>query len=713
MPAFVDSETKSSTPISYGTDAYTKSATALIWTWALDEGEPGCWDVTDEPIPAAFEDIVLDERIPLIAHNAPFDRGILTHANKIETPIERWRCTRAMAYSSGLPGHLGLLGTVLQLPQDKQKLVEDGKLMHTFCIPQADGSFISQYDRPVEWERFKGYAVRDTVALREIHRRLPTYNYQGANLETWWLDQLINERGFGFDTALAHAAVEVLAAGKVISDKKIGDATDGAAGAATQREKLLRWLIDVKGLVIPNMRAATIREQLEQDDLDPLVRFVLETRLEAAKSAGSKYNRGLQMRSADDRLRQLIQFSGAGRTGRSSHKGFQPGNMARPTVKAAYIDDVIIPGIMTRSVIGMDVIYGGPNEACANALRGSIIAAPGNELVVADFANVESRDLAWLANEVWKLDAYRAVDRGEGVDLYRLLYARFFGVDVAQVDDHARQSGKVVELACGFGGSVGAFVTMAAGYNIDLDTLPSMVIPAAKPENLKKAEKAWRRAFLSLDDYGLDKDVFVACHLLVQAYREANKAINQLRHDLDRAVKDAVRNPGSSSFVGRCTTWCNGSTLIIQLPSGRRLNYWVPKLHTELDVDPETGKETRREYLSYATNRGQTWLRERAWSGLFLENIVQASSNDLLRDAQRAVHKDTLTVPAIADYLATLPRHERTAICLHIHDELALDVPRGSYPLERLIDKMIHSSPWAKGLPLAAAGWINQRYGKR
>jgi len=167
----------------------------------------------------------------------------------------------------------------------------------------------------------------------------------------------------------------------------------------------------------------------------------------------------------------------------------QDGRIELSPVKATYIDSVIIPGIYNNAALVNPMVYGGPNEAAALALRHVITAAPGNELVVADWKNIESRILAWLANETWKLRAYEANDRGEGQDLYKLLFSQFFGVDVASVNDTERQSGKVSELAFGFGGAVGALVTMAAGYQMDLDPLAAIVLRAPARSRKRKPIK--------------------------------------------------------------------------------------------------------------------------------------------------------------------------------------------------------------------------------
>ena len=161
------------------------------------------------------------------------------------------------------------------------------------------------------------------------------------------------------------------------------------------------------------------------------------------------------------------------------------------------------------------------------------------------------------------------------------------------------------------------------------------------------------------------------------------------------------------------SVWCNASFLVIELPSGRRLLYASPILKQEEVADPLGGKTWTARYITYLTVRGRSWRRERAWAGLFVENIVQAIANDVLRAAMLRVHDDTLTVPAIAAYLNTLEPYARTAVCLHVHDEIGLDVPKGSYPEERLLRVIKALEEWMGGLPIAADLWTNPRYGKR
>jgi DNA polymerase len=727
---FLDTETRSRTPIEHGNDKYCRDAECLIVTWAYDDDNPAKGvDLADpfEAIPDELDHLFNDPDVVFVAHNAPFDMRIVRFALGYEIPIHRWRCTRAQAYSHGLPGSLETLGIVLGLPQDQQKLVDDGKLIHFFCKPAKDGTWNEPADHLESWTRFYNYALRDTEALRAIWRKLPKSNYKDENLRLWWLNEMINERGFQFDTELAEAAVAFLKKAKEVTDESLLRRTHGAVGAATQRARLLNYLNQKLGFEISNLRASEIREWLEHDDLPIEVRFLLETRLEAGKSSSAKYGRGLRSVGPGKRLRGTIQYGGAGRTGRFSGRGYQPHNMPRPLlavraadgsyslapVKASFIDNVVIPGILSWEALTNPEVYGGPNEAAAMVLRHSITAAPGNELVVADWKNIESRVLAWVAGQEWKLEAYRLNDQGKGEDLYKLLFSQFFGTPISQINDTERQSGKVAELAFGFGGGVGALVTMAASYNMDLEPLARLVLPRAKPEHLRKAEKAWRRAFLIGEDYALEPEVYMACDVLKQVYRESNDKINQFRYDIDNAVKHAIGNHGEVTVVGRCKVWANSQWLFIELPSGRRLLYSQPRIKTETVQDPDTGKPIYRSHVTYSTARGKSWRREKAWAGLFVENIIQGIAADVLRWSLVNIHEDALTVPAIANYLNGLHEWERSAISLHVHDEPVLDVPVGAYPLPRLVAQMSKGFWWSEGLPLAAEGWINRRYGKR
>jgi DNA polymerase bacteriophage-type len=727
---FFDFETRSMVPISRGTDLYTRDAEPIILSWAVDDAPVQVWDILANPqMPDEVLALLNDRTAIFIAHNCVFDRSILKWGLGFELPVERTRCTRAIAYAHGLPGSLEALGAALRLPVDQQKRTDDARLIHIFCVPDGD-RITTPEERPADWKIFLEYARRDTEALRAIYLRLPKHNFTGFNVEFYGLDQLINDRGFKIDTPLAHACIDILARAKGVSDESLSSVTEGAVTAATQRARLLSYLAKKHGLDLPNMRAATLREMLESDDLDPDVRWLLQARLDGAKSAGAKFKAGLKVLGPGERIRHSLQISGAGRTGRHSAKGFQVHNTMRPAVtirtlsgrmeklaiKAGYVDEVIIPAIYSGDVLKFTEAYGTPNEACGIAVRHAIIAEQGNELVAADLSNIESVVLAWIAGEDWKLNLFRAKmasPENKELDAYRILYSRFFGTLLEKVNENERQAGKVVELSCGFGGGVGAIVRMASDYNIDLDTLPALILPSTDEATLEKAYKAWRRAFLRGEDYALDCPVYQACDVLKQKYRAANTKIDDMRRELGRAVIAAIKERGGFYDVARCKIWCNEGWLIIELPNKDRLLYASPRIDVEVETDPYTGKTTSYEYVTYITARGKGQIRQKAWSGLFVENIVQAVANRVLRVGLMRVHANTLLVPEIAKYLETLDPDERTAVVLHVHDEIVLEVPIGSYSVGQLIEDMTAPIDWAPGLPLMAAGWKGPRYGKR
>jgi len=604
-------------------------------------------------------------------------------------------------------------------------------------VPQpATGEFIEPEDKPEEWARFCAYAIRDTEALRAIFNRMPAVNYAGVNLRSWMLDQLVNERGFGFDRALATAASDFLDRAREASRKVMRENTENQIGSATQAKRLLAYIRNRYDIDIESLRAGDVRDYLESDDLDPILRTVLEERLEAGKSAGTKFKRGLVLAGPEDRIRHWCRWSGAGRTGRHAARGYQPHNMARPSitvrrppghkragrieldpVKASTIDDVIIPGIYSGEALNNPLVYGGPFEAVAIAVRHGIIAAQGNELVVADFKNVETVITAWVAGEESVLHAFRDLfdnPKDKSKDPYRIIAGKMLGKPPAEVNESERQMGKVCILAFGFGGGVAALVNMSLAYQMDLEPLAAVVLPTAAPEQLEKADRAWQRAFLTGEDFELSREVYMACDIMKQSFRTANPAINQMRYDLNTAILEAVADKNGTVYnVARCQVWCNASFLVIQLPSGRRLLYASPILKQEEVEDPLGGRAWKSRYVTYLTVRGRSWRRERAWSGLFVENIVQAIANDVLRAAMLRVHDDTLTVPAIKAYLDTLEPYARTAICLHVHDEIGLDVPKGSYSEARFLSIIKKLEPWMGGLPIAADLWTYERYGKR
>lgn len=681
-PLFFDFETRCQLPISVGTERYARAAEPTLLSYALGDGPVSLWEI-DRPRPERFINLCHNPDVLLVAHNVPFDEAILRNAWGITVPPERLHCTQAQAYAHSLPGSLQALGAALGLGHDTAKDAEGHKIMLKFCSPLKDGTYRDRHSHPEEWAKYCEYARQDVVALREVYKRLPTHNYSGDHKRVWNLDFEINRRGFAVDLELAQAAVKVTEKAKRRMDKQVADLTGGAATATTQRDKVLLHIVGDHGLNLVDLKASTIRELLD-GELDEATRTLLELRLEGSRNATSKYQKMLDT-ACDGRVRYTLQFSGADRTGRWAGRGLQPQNLLRPNISDfEYIEDVLIPAIKSGAVLGKDMepVYGTPVDACANALRSAIMAEEEKVLTVADYSNIEGRVLAWLAGEEWKLEAFRQFDAGTGPDLYKLLYHRLFRVPLEAVGKKERTVGKVADLACGFLGSVGAFVSFAAIYNLDLAELTAETPGIVPPHAWQKGLDSYKWAVENERDYGLERDVYAACRALVEVYRQSHPATVQFAYDLHNAMIFCTDNPGVVHTVGRLKVWRSGAWLIVELPSGRRMLYAGPKVRRN---------DEEREVLTYMNARGKQWRRMVSWGGLTVENVTQAVANDVLRVG--------LTRVADAGY----------ATVLHVHDEI---VDEGEPHLAELIDLMTRQIEWAPGLPLAAAGYVATRYRK-
>lgn len=327
----------------------------------------------------------------------------------------------------------------------------------------------------------------------------------------------------------------------------------------------------------------------------------------------------------------------------------------------------------------------GVMELCASAIRGCIVAPPGRKLVVADLANIEGRVLAWLAGEEWKLQAFRDFDAGHGPDLYKLAYARSFGVAPDAVTKDQRQIGKVQELALGYEGGVGAFLTFAAAYGIDLEAMGEQAIAGIPPRILEEARGAleWTKAS-KRPTFGLSDRAWLVCDSFKRAWRYGHPAIASFWKDLQEAAVLAVLRPGTTFGCRKLKLRRDGAWLRIRLPSGRSLCYPAPR------VD-DAGK------LSYTGTNQYTrkWSRLLTYGGKLAENATQAVARDVLARSMPAVEA--------AGY----------KIVLSEHDEILTEVPdRDAFSVGQLAALMSAAPPWAEGLPLAAAGFEAYRYRK-
>lgn len=697
-PLFCDLETFSETPINHGTHAYAEKSEVMLWPFAVGDGPVTVWDVTTgKPMPAELEDHLADERVETVWHNGGmFDTVVLPHAMDIHIPIERVHDTMVRAFAHSLPGALGDLCDILKVDTDKAKDKAGRQFIHLFCKPRPATSAIRRATRethPVEWGRFVEYAALDIHSMREVYKKLPIWNYRGEELALWWLDQKINRRGFAVDMDLVHAAIDAVNKAQKRLAKRTQHMTEGTVQAATQRDALLTHLLVEYGVNLPDMQKSTLERRIADPDLPEAMRELLGIRLQASTTSTSKYKTLERSVSRDGRLRGTTQFCGAGRTGRWAGRLFQPQNLPRPTLDQEDID----VGIEALKAGCADLITDNVMELTSSSIRGCVVAPAKKKLVVSDLSNIEGRDQAWLAGEAWKLQAFRDFDtiigqddKGKdirkGHDLYKLAYAKAFGIRPEDVDGHMRQIGKVMELAMGYEGGVGAFVTFAAGYGMSITELADVAWNAIPQDILSEANSglAWAKKN-KRSTFGLSDREWVVCDSLKRMWRYAHPNITAMWKELGDAVRRAVNQSGTTVDVRGLLIRRDGSWLRIRLPSGRYLCY--PSPHVEHD----SGQISYMGMNQYS----RKWSRLKTYGGKLFENICQAVARDVL------AHNMALIEDAGYE------------IVLTVHDEVICETPDSDeFNVKHLSSLLATNPPWAPDMPLAAAGFETYRYRK-
>lgn len=689
MICFSDTETFCETPITAGTHRYAEKVEIMVWAYAFDDGPVFVWDCTDgTPMPADLAAALADPSAIFIWHNAHFDMTVLWH-NGYRMPIERHRCTMAQALAHGLPGALGKLGEVLSIDEDQAKLKDGKALIQLFCKPRPKNMKLRRATRathPDEWMRFLAYAGNDIEAMRAIYKKLPKWNYRdgGTEMALWHLDQTINRRGVMIDLDLAHAAID--SANRIKGDlsDEVSDMTFGLVKSATQRDAMLQYIVEAYGFEMMDLTTATVETLLASDVADALppdLRALLDVRLSASRTSTSKYNALIKATSTDGRLRGTLQFCGASRTGRWAGRVFQPQNLARVPkyMKKSY--DLAVETVKTGAV---DLVYDNPMEVLGACVRGALVAAPGTKFCVSDLSNIEGRALAWESGEEWKLQAFRDFDAKKGADLYKLSYAKSFCVPVASVDDgDQRQIGKVQELALGYAGGVGAFITFASAYGIDLDDMARKAWSGIPKEIRAEAKRAWDWAGKNGRTYGLTENTYIACDSLKRMWRYAHPETVMWWREVGIAAKSAVAHEGTT-FEARCVKFVRTKAwLRMVLPSGRSLCYPGPRL----DDDK----------LSYmgVNQFNRKWQRIDTYEGKLVENATQGIARDVLA--------------------ANMPGMEAAGypIVLSVHDEVICETPdTPEFTVDGLSALLATVPVWANGMPLAAAGFQTYRYRK-
>jgi len=685
-----DLETYSEVPINNGTHAYAEGAEVMLWVWAVDDGPVRFWDLTTgAPMPQDLTTALTECGEYWGQNSGMFDNTILRHALPdvyVMMPRNKHRDLMVQALCHGLPGSLDKLCEIFKLPEDIAKQKRGKQLIQLFCKPRPKNQKMRRATRethPTEWAEFIEYAKSDITSMRALHPKIPKWNYPNNKfeLDLWHLDQEINQRGVYIDLELAEKAIETVDIAQAGLAIQAQEATGGVIQAATQRDKLLGHILAEYGISLPDMKADTLERRLNDPDLPDGVKNLIHIRLQASTSSVSKYKRIVKGISPDGYMRGLLQFSGASRTQRWAGRLLQPQNFLRPTLPQTDIDI----GIEAIKLGCADLIVDNVMELTANCMRGVIIAPPGKKLVVADLSNIEGRAAAYLAGEKWKLQAFRDFDTGTGPDLYKLAYARSSRIDPEDVDKSQRQIGKVQELGLAYGGGVGAFLTFAATYGLDLDDMTDAVIDSIPVAIWQESQGflKWARE-TKRPTFGLADEVFCVCESLKRMWREANPRIASMWGELENAARQAIYKPGVAFPVGMVYFQRDGNWLRMMLPSGDCLAYPSPR------VDEGGG-------ISYAgvNQYSRQWSRIKTYGGKFFENLCQKFARNVMAhnmpDIQAAGYDIRLTV----------------------HDELITDAPDiPEFSHEDLSRLLAQNKSWTKGLPLAAAGFEAYRYRK-
>lgn len=729
---YLDFETYSGIDLKkVGSYAYAEHPTTevLICTYAFD-GEPvQVWDCTDgSDMPGdlhrALRRLVKpNSRIKMVWHNGGlFDRLIMKHCWGFDIPVSNTIDTMIWAFRHALPGSLDALCEVLGVSADNAKDKRGKALIQRFSKPTPKNYKIRRYTaetHPDEWALFIKYAVSDITAMREVFHKLPRWGNSEFEDRVLELDQLINDRGFKVDVALAEAAIEAVEKHKAQLQE---EAQRKYGGSLTGKDFLpiLRELAPAHR--IHNAQKSTLNDLLADEDLPDDARAIIEMRLGAASTASTKYNPLLLGRSSDDRRRGCLQYGGAKRTLRWAGKGFQPQNLAR----GYYHDDELDKGISAllkgRAHRRFDVA-----KLTASTVRSCIIPEAGHKFVVADYSNVEGRGLAWLAGEETALDTFRA-----GLDIYCVTAGKMFGMDPDDIKKNfkeIRQIGKACELGLGYEGGVGAFVTFAKNLGLDLiemaktmdGTFPDHIWSAtARGYEWARIQEAKRPPHPGEKDdrpsYILDKKVWRTCDAIKRMWRESHPETVAFWRDLKDGILAAVRNPGREFWAGAhlrrngeraIRIWRTvefdssgrkvpGWWLCMELPSGRILSYPGIGVSVTKETD-EDGRVNTNVRIKYQGENQLTrqWTTLYTHGGKACENIVQALCRDLL--AYAMINVEGGGYP----------------IVLSVHDELVCETPdTPDYTVPELEKLMCALPEWAEGFPLVAEGSEMYRYAK-
>lgn len=692
---------------------------ALICCYSIDGAPVQTW--TGGPCPADLRAHIEAGGVTR-AFNAAFERECFrqlhARAGWPAVAVEQFVCSAATAAALSLPRTLAGVGTVLDLDVQKDKTGAD--LIRKFSIPRrprkgedvnAGPYWNEPEDHREDFERFAAYCRIDVETEMALDRRIMGLRAECQRLYT--ITERINLRGLRVDTRSVKAALDLVDEAKADLDRRMFALTGGTVSACSQVGRLTEWLAGV-GVPLDSLAKADLADTLERDDLPDIAREAIEIRRDFAKSSTAKLNAMLARADADGRVRHSIVFRAAG-TGRYASRGVQIQNLPRPRpiFDDAHLDtSILYDAFRKKSLAYLRLQYGEKLGAAlpliSDAIRGFIWAAPGHDLLAADYSGIEGAIAAWVAGETWKVRAlFDLIADPVGLpDMYRRAAAGIFNTttDIITKKDPRRQVGKVSELSLGYQGGVGAFRSMARNYNMKLRPIFEPAWEAATPEVRERADTRYEecKSRSELLTQQLTREEWIGCEIVKIGWRASHPAIVAAWKALEVAAKAATENPGEqfNALEGRVSFLRAKGFLWCRLPSGRCLAYGAPSVR-EMEV-PWADKALTpdlREKRPVVTCLGvdsQTskLVRYALYGGLLFENVVQAIALDLLDNG--IVIAEEAGYPVIG----------------HVHDEIITEVPRGWGDVEAFERMICALPPWAAGLPLTASGWRGKRYRK-
>ena len=638
----IDIETYSSTNLNHtGVYRYADSDDfeLLLFGYATDFGPVKVVDLTQgEKIPPQIIEALDNPDIIKSAFNAQFERVCLSRYIGRRLKPAGWHCSRVWSATLGLPLSLRDVGSVLGLP--RQKITAGKELVRYFCTPckptkaNQNRTRNFPYHAPDKWQQFKQYNQRDVEVEMEITQKLERFPVLQNEWENYWMDQDINDRGIRIDQQLVNNAIKCQS---VFHDKYLQTAKNITGLANPNSPLQLKDWLHQQGVKTDSLSKASVTQLLQTTT--GKVHQVLALRQLLSKSSVKKYQAMQKAMCQDGRVHGLLQFYGANRTGRWAGRLVQIQNLPRnsmPDLEEAR--ELVKQG----NVPAPAMLYDSVPDVLSQLIRTAFIPSKNHHFYVADFSAVEARVIAWLSNEKWRQDAF-----AKNEDIYCASASQMFGVPVVKhgINGELRQKGKIAELALGYGGSIGALKAMGATkLGLTDDELPP----------------------------------------LVQMWRNASPHIVQFWWDVDKAAKECIKTHLPQTTHEMKFIYRSGC-MFLRLRSGRYLCYPQPKIGIN-----RFGSES---ITFMGINTVKKWDRIETYGAKLVENIVQATSRDLLAEAMRRLEATGNTV------------------VMHIHDEAVIDAPFNR-SLDTTVQLMTKVPDWANGLILNAAGFVSDFYKK-